>query len=77
MPFLRLLIIATLIVATPAFAQNAQQQGARNRNVNAGTRTPVATQPSNNPFQNPIGQGVPPAASANPALNSNRTNVPR
>ena len=33
----------------------------------------VATQPSSNPFQNPIGQGVPPAASANPSLNSGQT----
>lgn len=77
MSLMRSLIVAALVVATPALAQNTQQQGVRNRNVNAGTRTPVATQPSNNPFQNPIGQGVPPAASANPALNSNRTNVPR
>jgi hypothetical protein len=77
MSLLRSLIIGALIVATPAFAQNAQKQGVGNRNVNAGTRAPVATQPSNNPFQNPIGQGVPPAASTNPALNSNRTNVPR
>ncbi|MCP3472136.1 hypothetical protein NLM33_17625 [Bradyrhizobium sp. CCGUVB1N3] len=72
-----ILVIVALAIAAPALAQNAQQQGVRNRSVNAGTRTPVATQPSNNPFQNPIGQGVPPAASANPALNSNRTNVPR
>lgn len=77
MSLMRSLIVAALVVATPALAQNTQQQGVRNRNVNAGTRAPVATQPSNNPFQNPIGQGVPPAASANPALNSNRTNVPR
>lgn len=76
MSFLRSLIIVSLVVATPAFAQNAQQQGVKNRNF-VHSRTPVATQPSNNPFQNPIGQGVPPATSANPALNSNRTNVPR
>lgn len=76
MSLMRSLIIAALVVATPALAQNTQQQG-RNRNASAGTRTPVATQPSNNPFQNPIGQGVAPAASANPALNGNRTNVPR
>ena len=75
----RLLLIASLVFVTPALAQDKQQQGTTNRSQNApaGSRTPVATQPSNNPFQNPIGQGVPPAASANPNLNSNRTNVPR
>jgi len=75
----RLLLIASLVFATPALAQDTQQQGTKNRPQNAttGSRNPVATQPSNNPFQNPIGQGVPPAASANPNLNSNRTNVPR
>ncbi|MDH2357452.1 hypothetical protein QCM80_43925 [Bradyrhizobium sp. SSUT112] len=77
MSLLRSLIIGALVAATPALAQNTQQQGVKNRNANAGTRTPVATQPSNNPFQNPIGQGVPPATSANPNLNSNRTYVPR
>ena len=78
---LRLLLMAPLVFAAPALAQGTQQrqQGAPNRsqNLTTGPRGPVATWPSNNPFQNPIGQGVPPAASANPALNSNRTNVPR
>jgi hypothetical protein len=75
---LRLLLIAPLVFTAPALAQGAQQ-GAKNRsqNVIAGSRTPVATQPSNNPFQNPIGQGVPPAVSANPNLNGNRTNIAR
>jgi len=76
---LRLLVIALLVFASPALAQGTQQQGVKNRPQNsiAGSRTPVATQPSNNPFQNPIGQGVPPAVSANPNLNSNRTNIAR
>jgi hypothetical protein len=77
---LRLLLIAPLVFASPALAQGTQQQGVKNRsqqNTISGSRTPVATQPSNNPFQNPIGQGVPPAVSANPNLNSNRTNIPR
>jgi hypothetical protein len=74
----RLLLIAPLILGSPALAQGTQQQGVKNRPQGTiGSRSPVATQPSNNPFQNPIGQGVPPAASANPNLNSNRTNVPR
>jgi hypothetical protein len=76
---LRLLLIAPLVFASPALAQGTQQQGVQNRSQNtiSGSRTPVATQPSNNPFRNPIGQGVPPAASANPNLNSNRTNIAR
>lgn len=74
---LRLLLVAPLIFAAPALAQNAQQ-GTANRPQNAqGTRTPVATQPSNDPFKNPIGQGAPPAASANSNLNGNRTNIAR
>ena len=73
----RLLLIAPLVLATPALAQGTQKAVKNRPQGTAGSRTPVATQPSNNPFQNPIGQGVPPAASANPNLNSNRTNVPR
>lgn len=74
---LRLLIVAmvtSLAVVTPTLAQGTQQN---TKNRPQHTRTPVATQPSNSPFQNPIGQGVPPAVSANPNLNSTRTNPPR
>jgi hypothetical protein len=67
---------AALAFATSALGQNAQKTN-RPQGYGTQSRTPVATQPSNNPFSNPIGQGVPPAASANPNLNSNRTNVPR
>lgn len=74
-------LIAALVstVAAPTFAQNTQQRNTtvRSQGHITGSRSPVVTQPSNNPFQNPIGQGVPPAASSNPNLNSNRTNVPR
>lgn len=75
LPLLFLLIVP-LLLATPALAQGTQQQqGAQHRqNVTTGSRNPVATQPSSNPFRNPIGQGVPPAVSSNPNLNSNRTN---
>ena len=80
----KLLLTPALIslVTVPAFAQGTQQnangrQSSPSQNYARGSRSPVATQPSNNPFQNPIGQGVPPAASANPALNSNRTFAPR
>jgi hypothetical protein len=75
---LRTLLIIHLVLAGPALAQGTKQGTAtRSQTVTTGSRTPVATQPSNHPFQNPIGQGVPPAVSANPNLNSNRTNVPR
>lgn len=78
MLLLRFLLIASLVSAEPVLAQGTQQSV---KNQPQGTvrssRTPVATQPSNHPFQNPIGQGVAPAASANPNLNGTRTNVPR
>jgi hypothetical protein len=77
-PFRFLLIVPLVlgpVLGHPALAQTRQQQGATNRPQGVvGSRTPAATRPSNNPFQNPIGQGVPPAVSANPNLNSNRTN---
>jgi hypothetical protein len=74
---LRLLLIAPLVLGSAVLAQGTQQGVKSRPQGTVGSRTPVATQPSNNPFQNPIGQGVPPAVSANPNLNSNRTNVPR
>jgi hypothetical protein len=81
----KLLLTSALIslLTGPTFAEGTQQstkgraQSYTSQNYARGSRSPVATQPSNNPFQNPIGQGVPPAASANPALNSNRTFAPR
>lgn len=83
MNILKSLLIAASVstLAVPTYAQNTQQRNTTVRSqgytTGSGSRTPVATQPSNNPFQNPIGQRVPPAASANPNLNSNRTNAPR
>jgi hypothetical protein len=75
---LKLWLIVPLVFSQPAFAQGTVQQGvtAQPRKVISGPRYPVATQPSNNPFRDPIGQGVPPAPSANSYQNSNRTNVP-
>lgn len=74
---LKLWLIVPLVFAEPALAQGTMQQGVASQPKRAAgsPRTPVATQPSNNPFHNPIGQGVPPAGSANSNLNSNRTNV--
>ena len=77
MLLIRSLVIASLILATPALAQGTQQGVATGPQNSQRTRTPVATQPSNNPFKNPIGQGVPPAVSANPNQNGSRTNVVR
>ncbi|KJC45183.1 hypothetical protein UB31_21080 [Bradyrhizobium sp. LTSP849] len=77
--FLLGILVTAALTASPlaAVAQGTQQQGQKSQAQTP--RRPVATQPSNSPFQNPIGQGVPPAVSANPNLNSNSTltNPPR
>ena len=67
------LLLASLAISSAAYAQteNQKRKGAQG---NA-----VATQPSNNPFSNPLGQPIPPAVSvnpANPSQNTGRTNVP-
>jgi hypothetical protein len=75
---LKLLLIIPLAIAGPALAQGTVERGVKQPQNSVGrARTPVATQPSNNPFLNPIGQGVPPAVSANSNRNSNQTKVPR
>jgi hypothetical protein len=76
---LKLWLIIPLVLAGPSLAQGTKQQGVTTQpHGTAGrSRTPVATQPSNDPFHNPIGQGVPPATSANSNQNGNITNVPR
>ena len=75
---LRLLLIVPLVLASPSLAQGTKQGGTINRSqhVTTGSRTPVATQPSNNPFEIRSVARCP-TASAEPNLNSNRTNVPR
>jgi hypothetical protein len=78
----KVFLVIALVFTVPALAQGSLQQGAtpaQRQNQNAfgsGARPPVATQPSNNPFANPISQGVPPAASSNSVRNNGRTNVP-
>ena len=77
----KLLVAALLLHSGATFAQGTQQSVPHRSSAGAATatgtsRAPVATQPSNNPFKDPIGQGVPPAVSVNPNQNSNRTNVP-
>ena len=78
---LKLWLIIALVIppafAGPALAQGTNQRSGTTQGAAARTRTPVATQPSNDPFHNPIGQGVAPAASANSNQNGNITNVPR
>jgi hypothetical protein len=78
MSLTRLLAIALILGPGSAFAQGTQQSNPRARVSGTATtgRAAVATQPSNNPFQNPIGQSLPPAVSTNSNLNNNRTNVP-
>jgi hypothetical protein len=77
----KLLVAALVLYSGVTFAQGTRQSAPRRTSAGVATATgtsrgPVATQPSNNPFKDPIGQGVPPAASVNTNLNSNRTNVP-
>jgi len=74
MILLRALLVG-LLLQNAAMAQQYGSNNSRRHGV-AGSRNAVATQPSSNPFVNPIGQGVPPAVSSQPYLNSNRTNVP-
>jgi hypothetical protein len=73
---IKLWLVVPLVVAAPALAQGTNQQGATRSQTTGSVRTPVAIQPSNDPFRNPIGQGVPPAASAKSNRNSNWINVP-
>jgi ABC-type sugar transport system substrate-binding protein len=77
---LKLGLITQLVFAAPAFAQGTTQHGggasSQPQRTVGSTRTPVAIQPpANNPFQNPIGQGAAPAASANSNRNSNSINT--
>jgi hypothetical protein len=76
MSVFNLVVITSLVLTVPALAQGTQQGAtAQPRTSTGSSRTPVATQPSNDPFHNPIGQGVPPAASSNSNQNGNRTNT--
>jgi len=73
---LKLLLVIPLMVAMPALAQQKGGTGTttttQSQRTVGGSRGAVAIQPpTNNPFQNPIGQGVAPAANANSNRNSN------
>lgn len=74
---MKLVKLAICLVAlgaiSSASAQGTSQSNAssRQRATPNGVRYPSATQPNNNnPFQNPIGQGVAPATNVNPARNN-------
>jgi hypothetical protein len=63
-----------------ALAQGTKQPAGSAQRTTTGNNNSgnaVATHPSNNPFQNPIGQGVPSAANANAGRNSSQTNGSR
>jgi hypothetical protein len=74
---LKLLLVIPLMVAMPVLAQQKGGTGTtttttQSQRTVGGSRGAVAIQPpTNNPFQNPIGQGVAPAANANSNRNSN------
>jgi hypothetical protein len=79
----RKILFATLILcigvgfaAAQGTGERAQGTGERIQSGRGQQGRAVATQPSDNPFVNPIGQGVPPAVSTNPRLNDGRTSVP-
>jgi hypothetical protein len=79
---MKLIRFAICLVALGAIS-SASAQGTSQSNASArqganrnAVRYPSATQPNNNnPFQNPIGQGVAPATNVNPARN-NQVSVP-
>jgi hypothetical protein len=78
MRLFRLWLIVPIIFAAPALAQGTIQQGTttQSQRTAGSSRGPVATsQPSSNPYQNPIGQGVAPAANANSNRNGNWINT--
>lgn len=56
---MRFAIVLICLCALAGSAAAAQRTGS----TGSHAQRPVATQPSNNPFANPIGQGVPRAAS--------------
>ena len=77
---MRFLLIFLCLVTSLSVA-SAQESRKKNDGNRGGTATPTyqggtATRPSDNPFQDPLGQVVPPAVSTNPQWNNRQTNVP-
>ncbi|WP_284270143.1 hypothetical protein [Bradyrhizobium iriomotense] len=73
--FLPAVLLTLSMSAHAGGAAQPSQSSSSNLSTAGNSRFPVATQPNSNPFRNPIAQGAPPAVSANPAINSNQTNV--
>jgi hypothetical protein len=68
--------LLTFAAASLCLAEGTNQAKPRATQGYGGQRQAVPTQPSANPFKDPL-SNVPPATSANPALNnSSRTTVP-
>ena len=77
MILVRCLLVAVLLMDVATAQQVFDPKRTRTgHDISYGSRSAVATHPSNNPFVNPFGKGVPPAVSARGYQNSNRTNVP-
>jgi hypothetical protein len=69
-------LVALGAIASAAAQGTSQSNATRQAPRTNGVRYPSATQTNNNnPFQNPIGQGVAPATNANPARN-NQVSMP-
>lgn len=67
-------LLAGLALATPASAQNYADPARSPRRAGGGYMIAVPTQPSANPFRNPLAQPIPPAASVD--QRNRRRNVP-
>jgi hypothetical protein len=75
---IKLLVPILLLVSSQVWAQGTGQSAQTGSRPSATLRTggiAVPTQPSSDPFRNPLMQGVPPAASSN-RFRDNRTSVP-
>ena len=68
-----------LLLSSQALAQGTEQRVYGRGPPATSARTggiAVPTQPSSDPFRNPLLQGVPPAVSSRSRFNNNRTYVP-
>ena len=76
-----LVLLGVIAIACMCFGGDAvaakKKKGWKRPYTTHGYQGGVATQPSNNPFADPIGLGVPPAVSTDPRRNTGRTNAPR
>jgi hypothetical protein len=76
---IKLIGLILMLLSSQALAQGTQQSLQTGGRPSSSARIggyAVPTQPSSDPFRDPLGQGVPPAASSVPRFNNNRTQVP-